>query len=238
MRRAYTHYELRASASTREGAAVPRSAFSKRLLRPRALKSYDGGMEPEAQLIARSKQGDAKAFSSLVSRYEDRIFNLAHKVCAGLPSEAEDVYQETFLTAFKQLPRFRGDSNLGTWLYRIASNLCWMRFRKKRAEPVVPILDHSHPHEDGRGPSIGPRFRDWSDGPEELSRKKALREAVEAALKALPVDYRLVVVLRDIEGLSNEEAAKAMKLSVPAVKSRLHRARLFLRDRLDEAAAS
>jgi RNA polymerase sigma-70 factor (ECF subfamily) len=180
-------------------------------------------VESEAALIALSKKGDAKAFSALVSRYEDRIFNLARKVCAGMPAEAEDVYQETFLTAFKKLSHFRADSNLGTWLYRIASNLCWMRLRKKRAEPVVPILDHP--------------LRDWPDGSEELARKKALREAVEAAFGDLPVDYRLVVVLRDIQGLSNEETAKVMKLSVAAVKSRLHRGRLFLRDRLDQAVA-
>jgi len=194
-------------------------------------------VELEAELIARSKKGDGKAFSSLISRYENRIFNLAHKVCAGMPAEAEDVYQETFLTAFKKLSDFREDSNMGTWLYRIASNLCWMRFRKKRSEPVVPILDHPHQHDDEPDASTGTQFRDWSDGPEELARKKALREAVEAALADLPVDYRLVVVLRDIERLSNEETAKVMKLSVAAVKSRLHRGRLFLRDRLDKAVA-
>lgn len=195
-------------------------------------------MESESTLIARSKKGDADAFSALVSRYEDKIFNLAHKVCAGMPAEADDVYQETFLAAFKKMSHFREDSNLGTWLYRIASNLCWMRFRKKRAEPVVPILDHPHGHDDGSESAGGDQFRDWSDGPEELSRKKALREAVEAALADLPIDYRLVVVLRDVQRLSNEETAKVMKLSVAAVKSRLHRGRLFLRDRLDKVAAS
>ena len=194
-------------------------------------------MDSETALITRSKKGDADAFSSLISRYEDRIFNLAHKVCVGMPAEAEDVYQETFLTAFKKLSRFREDSNLGTWLYRIASNLCWMRLRKKRAEPVVPILDRPHRHDDDPDPATGARFRDWSDGAEELARKKVLREAVEAALADLPIDYRLVVVLRDIQRLSNEETAQAMKLSVAAVKSRLHRGRLFLRDRLDQAAA-
>ncbi|OGR57084.1 MAG: hypothetical protein A2X36_09725 [Elusimicrobia bacterium GWA2_69_24] len=194
-------------------------------------------MDSETELVRLSKRGDSQAFSKLVSRYEDRIFNLAHKVCAGMPAEAEDVYQETFLTAFKKLPQFRSDSNLGTWLYRIASNLCWMRFRKQRREPVVPILDRPHAHGEGGDPHGGPMFRDWSDGPEELAGKADLRRAVSAALGELPVDYRLAVVLRDIEGLSNEETAKALKLSVAAVKSRLHRGRLFLRDRLDKAVA-
>jgi len=194
-------------------------------------------MESESDLIIKSKQGNSDAFSSLISRYEDKIFNLAHKVCAGMPAEAEDVYQETFLTAFKKLPHFRADSNLGTWLYRIASNLCWMRFRKTRGEPVVPILDRTHPHDEDGNSDHSPLWRDWSDGPEELARKKALREAVEAALGDLPIDYRLIVVLRDIQGLSNEETAQVMKLSVAAVKSRLHRGRLFLRDRLDKVAA-
>ncbi|MFA6004661.1 MAG: sigma-70 family RNA polymerase sigma factor [Elusimicrobiota bacterium] len=187
-------------------------------------------MASETELISRSQKGDSKAFSALVAKYEDKIFNLAHKVCAGLPAEAEDVYQETFLTAFKKLPRFRADANLGTWLYRIASNLCWMRFRKKRSEPVVPILDEDSDH--------SPLWRDWSDGPEELARKKTLREAVTQALADLPVDYRLVVVLRDIQGLSAPETAQVMKLSVAAVKSRLHRGRLFLRERLDGVVKS
>jgi RNA polymerase sigma-70 factor (ECF subfamily) len=185
-------------------------------------------MASESELIARSQRGDNQAFSALVSRYEDRIYALAHKVCAGLPSEAEDVYAETFLTAYKKLPHFRADSSLGTWLYRIASNLCWMRFRKKRREPVEPILDEHH-EDGGRGRR---QLRDLSDGPEEASRKKALREAVAASLGRLPLDYRLAVVLSDIEGLSNKETAKALKLSVAAVKSRLHRGRMMLRGQL------
>ena len=98
-------------------------------------------MAEEAALIAKSRAGDAEAFGRLVRRYEDRIYTLARSVCAGLPAEAEDVYQETFLTAFKKIRGFRGDSGLGTWLHRIAANLCWMRHRKKKSEPFVPMLD-------------------------------------------------------------------------------------------------
>ncbi len=191
-------------------------------------------MPLERDLIERSRNGDANAFGRLIGRYEDRIYRLARHVCAGVPSEADDVYQETFLTAFKKIRGFRGDSDLGTWLYRIASNLCLMRRRKKSREPFVPLLDRPHDHDE----APARQFRDWSPTPEETANKKELVEKVAGALSKLPVDYRLVVTLRDVEGLSAEETAKILKLSVPAVKSRLHRGRLFLRDEFERAFAA
>lgn len=190
-------------------------------------------MQAERELIERSRNGDAEAFSRLIGRYEDRIYRLAKTVCTGLSAEADDVYQDTFLTAFKKLKSFRGDSELGTWLYRIASNLCLMRRRKKSSEPFVPLLDREHDH-DG---APAHQFRDWSPTPEEAARKKELVEKVSGALAKLPMDYRLVLTLRDVEGLSAEETAKILKLSIPAVKSRLHRGRLFLRDEFERAFA-
>lgn len=190
-------------------------------------------MTAERELIERSRNGDAEAFSRLIRRYEDRIYRLARHVCAGLPSEADDVYQDTFVTAFKKLKSFRGDSELGTWLYRIASNLCLMRRRKKAGEPFVPLLDRPHDHDS----EPAHEFRDWSPTPEEAAHKKELLEKVTGALAKLPMDYRLVLTLRDVEGLSAEETAKVLKLSVPAVKSRLHRGRLFLRDEFERAFA-
>lgn len=189
-------------------------------------------MTQEADLIEKSRAGDAAAFGRLVGRYEDRIYRLAKSVCAGLPAEAEDVYQETFITAFKKLKGFRGDSDLSTWLYRIASNICFMRHRSRKREPFVPLLDRPHAHDD-EGNSH--QFRDWEPTPDEIAGKKELADQVGRALAALPVDYRLVVTLRDIEGLSNEETARILKLSVAAVKSRLHRGRLFLRDRFESS---
>ena len=186
-------------------------------------------MADERDLIERSRGGDAAAFSRLIGRYEDRIFRLAKHVCAGLPAEADDVYQETFLTAFKTLKSFRGDSDLGTWLYRIASNLCLMRRRKKGREPFVPLLDQEHDHDD----APARQYRDRTPTPEEASRKKELVEHVARALAKLPVEYRLAVTLRDVEGLSNEEAAKILGIGLAAVKSRLHRGRLFLRDEFE-----
>ena len=188
-------------------------------------------MPLERELIELSRNGDATAFARLIGRYEDRIFRLAKHVCVGLPAEADDVYQETFLTAFKKLRSFRGDSELGTWLYRIASNLCLMRHRKKKGEPFVPLLDRPHDHDD----FPAHQFRDWSPTPEEAANKKELLEKVSGALAKLPVEYRLVVTLRDIEGLSTAQTAKILRLSVAAVKSRLHRGRMVLRDEFERA---
>lgn len=190
-------------------------------------------MDSERELIERSRKGDAEAFSRLIGRYGDRIFRLAKHVCAGLPAEADDVYQETFLTAFKKLGGFRGDSELGTWLYRIASNLCLMRRRRKKSEPFVPLLDRPHEHDETQAH----QFRDWTPTPDEAAGKKELVEKVSQALAKLPMDYRLVVTLRDIEGLSGEETADILNLSLPAVKSRLHRGRMFLRDEFERAFA-
>ena len=188
----------------------------------------------EAELIERSKRGDGEAFARLIRKYEDRIYNLARKVCAGAPAEAEDIYQETFLTAFKKIGAFRSESSLGTWLYRIAANLCWTRLRKKRREPFVPVLDLPSVGEGESRVAAELLAGDRSEDPAALARKAELRGAVTAALGELPVEVRLVVALKDIQGLSNEEIARIMKLSLPAVKSRLHRGRLFLRDRLGE----
>lgn len=190
-------------------------------------------MEAERTLIERSRHGDAEAFSRLIHRYEGRIFSLAKHVCAGLPAEAEDVYQETFLTAFKKIKGFRRKSNLGTWLYRIASNLCLMRRRRKKIEPFVSLLDLPRDHDDE---SAQRQFPDGLPSPEEAARRRELVEQVAGALGKLPVDYRLVLTLRDVEGLSNEETARILGLGMSAVKSRLHRGRLFLRREFERAS--
>ncbi|MBI5881985.1 MAG: sigma-70 family RNA polymerase sigma factor [Elusimicrobia bacterium] len=185
----------------------------------------------ETALISASKKGDTRAFDQLIRRYEDKIYRLSHSVCAGIPAEADDVYQETFIKAFEKLHTFKGNSNLGTWLYRIASNICWQRFRAKKRMPLVPILDL--PPDDDESGAVVVQIKDWLPTPEEAASKKELRQTVAKAMSELPVDYRLVLTLRDVQELSNEEAAKILRLSVPAVKSRLHRGRLFLRDKLN-----
>ena len=168
----------------------------------------------DAELIEKAKTGDTASFEALVKRYQEKIYGLANYVCLGLKSEADDVYQETFISAFKNISKFKGKSGFGTWLYRIAANNCWMKFRKKKAEKLVSLED-AHGLED-------------LAHTEEL-RRKELSESVARALSKLSVDYRLAITLADIQGLSMEEAAKVMKISVPAFKTRLFRARAALK---------
>jgi RNA polymerase sigma-70 factor (ECF subfamily) len=176
-------------------------------------------MTNEQVLIERSRAGDRGAFSQLVRQYEDRIFRLAHKVCAQAPQEAEGVHQETFVTALEKIQQFENKSALGTWLYRIAANLCFMRLRAKHLSATQPLDDED-------------LAADPAPDPANAAARAELQKAVVSALEALPSDYRLVVTLRDIQGLSAEETSKLLKLSIPAVKSRLHRGRLYLREKL------
>jgi RNA polymerase sigma-70 factor (ECF subfamily) len=180
---------------------------------------YINRVSDEKTLIARSQAGDREAFSELIRRYEDRIFRLAQKVCARAPEEADGVHQETFVTALEKIQQFENRSTLGTWLYRIAANLCFMRLRAKSRTMALPLDSDD-------------LLEDPAPDPASAAARAELQNAVVRALEALPSDYRLVVTLRDIEGLSAEETSKILKLSIPAVKSRLHRGRLYLREKL------
>jgi RNA polymerase sigma-70 factor (ECF subfamily) len=183
----------------------------------------------DQELIARSKSGDAEAFTELVNRNEKRIYTLAYHLVNNR-EDAEDILQETFLRAYNNLSSFRGDSNFNTWLHRITTNLVISRFRKRTIKTRSidePVFIN---HEELKQREIV----DWSDIPDQALLKKELNEKIDAAIAALPLEYRTVITMRDIEGLSNEEIGKILELSVAAVKSRLHRARLFVREKLDE----
>jgi RNA polymerase sigma-70 factor (ECF subfamily) len=168
----------------------------------------------DAELVEAAKAGDTASFEALVKKYQDKIYNLANYVCVGLKSEADDVYQETFISAFKNISKFKGKAGFGTWLYRIAANNCWMKFRKKKSEKLVSIEDLAE-------------LKDLTHADE--IRKKELSESVAKALAKLSVDFRLAVTLADIQGLSMEEAAKVLNITVPAFKTRLFRARQALK---------
>jgi RNA polymerase sigma-70 factor (ECF subfamily) len=144
------------------------------------------------------------------------------------PQEAEDVLQETFLSTYRALPDFEGRSSLGTWVYRIASNASLMRLRKKRPDAVSV----DEPLELDAGDSLPRQFVDWSSLPEDELLTDEARQVMDEAVAELPESSRIVFILRDIEGLSTEETGDVLGLSEGAVKTRLHRARLGLRERL------
>jgi RNA polymerase sigma-70 factor (ECF subfamily) len=144
------------------------------------------------------------------------------------PQEAEDVLQETFLSALKALPDFEGRSSLSTWLYRIASNASLMRLRKKQPDTVS--VDEPLTLDDGE--SVPRQLADWSNLPEDELLSSETRQVMDEAISELPESLRIVFILRDIEGLSTADTGEVLDLSEGAVKTRLHRARLWLRERL------
>lgn len=184
----------------------------------------------EQKLVQKSQQGNAEAFAELIKKHEKKIYALTMHMCHGQKAEAEDIFQETFLKAFKKIKQFRGDASFGTWLYRIALNEYWQRMRKYERTPVVSLLDKPIRGADGEMLQWDPV--DIASVPEKIFEKKELKDIIHAALNELPETYRIVLHLRDIEGVSSEETAKILGESVPAVKSRLHRGRLYLRDKL------
>jgi RNA polymerase sigma-70 factor (ECF subfamily) len=187
----------------------------------------------EAALVQALKAGDEAAYVKMVERYSPTIYNLALRM-TGNREEAEEVLQETFLSAFRAVGRFEGRSQLGTWLYRIAYNAAMMRLRRRQL-PVTSI-DAAEPNEDGE---IIPRqLVDWGALPDEILLSGELRRMLDAAVASLPEGLRSVFVLRDIEGLSTAETAQVLGLSEANVKVRLHRARLALRERLSSYFAT
>jgi len=169
--------------------------------------------------------GDTRAFEPLVRRHERRVFRVALAILENI-EDAEEAMQDTFIKAFRHLDQFRGESKFTTWLTRIVVNESLQR-RKSRKQTVE--LDDSIVVDSRLLPC---RFEPWTSDPEKLYGKLEIRHLVEEAIRALPPIYRETLVLRDIEGMSAEEAASVLGLAVPALKSRLLRARLLLRESL------
>jgi RNA polymerase sigma-70 factor, ECF subfamily len=179
--------------------------------------------------VAAAKAGRQDAFAEIVERHSPVVYNLALRLVKD-PHEAEEVLQETFISAFKALPKFEGRSQLGTWLYRIGYNAALMRLRKRR--PPTDSLDEPVTTEEGD--SLPRELVDWGSIPDDLLLNRELRTVLDAALDTLPESLRTVFVLRDIEGLSTAETAAALGLTETNTKVRLHRARLALRERLTD----
>jgi RNA polymerase sigma-70 factor (ECF subfamily) len=181
----------------------------------------------EAGLIAALKAGDQSAYAELVERHSPTIYNLALRMMNDR-EEAEEVLQETFLSAFRAVGRFEGRSQLGTWLYRIAYNAALMRLRKRQ----LPTTSIDEPLQNEEGDLIPRQLVDWTARPDDILLTGELRGVLDAAAAALPETLRGVFTLRDIEGLSTAETAEVLGLTETNVKVRLHRARLALRERL------
>src|ERR1700680_341350 len=181
----------------------------------------------ETAVVLQARTGDAKAFSELVRRYEGKIFRLALHITQNR-EDAEDVLQETFLKAYEHLDQFQGQSKFYTWIVRIAVNQALMKLRKRKSDRSVSLDETIDTGED----NIGREIAAWDENPEQQYSREELNGILSSAVDGLAPIYRAVFVLRDIDDLSTEETAEALELSVPAVKSRLLRARLQLRDKL------
>jgi len=189
-------------------------------------------VDRDRRLVEALRRGDPNAADHLITTYGDRAYRLAIRI-TGNRQDAEEVVQDAFWTVVRKIETFRGEAAFGSWLYRIIANAAYQKIRSRRGRPSDLSLDEVLPFfdEEGRHVASG---ADWSMRVDGESLPPDLRIALTSALDELPTDYRSVVVLRDIEGLSNVEIAEALGLSVPNVKTRVHRARLFLRKRLTD----
>lgn len=182
---------------------------------------------PDAELVTRAQGGETHAFDILAERYADKVHRLTYRVLRN-EEDAQDALQEAFLSAYRNLGRFEGKSTFSTWLYRVAMNAALMK-RRKRREGMVS-LEEPRDREEGQ---VTLQIADWGRGPAEEALNDELRDALERAVLSLPEELAQVFLLREEQGMSNAEAADILELSVPAVKSRLHRARVALRDYLN-----
>jgi RNA polymerase sigma-70 factor (ECF subfamily) len=185
----------------------------------------------DAQLIQASREGDRRAFTALVRRYEETVYRFAFRICRDR-EKATETLQDTFINVFRKLGTFDGKSKFSTWLFTIVTNNCLMKQRRRKIEELtdpLEVYDDPQSRDDARPGGATAR---WDETPADLLHTSELRRALDAAIALLPIDYRAVFVLRDVEGRSTEEAARILNISVEATKSRLRRARAFLREKL------
>ncbi len=182
----------------------------------------------DLELVEQARRGDPEAFPELVNRYESKIYRLARHITQN-EEDAEDVLQEAFLKAFANLDKFQGNSKFYTWLVRIAVNESLMKLRRRKADKMVSLDEPVETDDD----VVVREIADWDDNPEQKYSRAEMNAILTKAINTLSPGFRAVFWLRDVEELSTEETAQALNLSIPAVKSRLLRARLQLRDKLN-----
>lgn len=187
-------------------------------------------LQDDDSIISGLKTRDEQSVVDLLDKYQGRIYNLAISILRN-EGDAEEITQDVFMTVYQKIDSFKGDSAFFSWIYRICVNACLMRLRNRKRTDAVSIEDFMPVFtEDGRHAS---ELGDWSREVERRVLNRELGDVLRKFISELSEKYRVVLVLSDVEGLSNEETANILGLTIPAVKSRLHRARLYLRDRLD-----
>jgi RNA polymerase sigma-70 factor, ECF subfamily len=190
-------------------------------------KSTEYAAASDEDLVRFAQEKDNRAFDELVRRYKDKVYRLSYKILRH-EEDAAEALQDAFLSAYRGIGKFKVESTFSTWLYRIATNASLMKYRKRREGHFS--LEQSQSPDEGKETLQLP---DWSKQPLNELLNSETREVMEQGVEKLPEELRTVFVLRDVEGLSNAEVASILDLSVAAVKSRLHRARIALRDRLN-----
>ncbi len=191
-------------------------------------------IDDDRPLVRRARQGDFAAFESLVARHERRVYGLALRI-VGRQHDAEEVVQQTFLSVVEHLEEFREESLFSTWLTRIATNHALLLLRKRARRRTVPLADDYGDADDPRGVPRPEFIAQWRETPPEIASRRETQRLLAEALDELDDKYRLVFVLRDIEGLSTAETAAALGITEANAKVRLLRARLALRERLTRA---
>src|SRR4051812_24294016 len=191
----------------------------------------------DEELIERSRQKDFGAFEALLERYEDKVFRLALRFVRN-ESDAKEILQDTFLTIWRKLDTFKGDAQFSSWVYRVTANAALMRLRSQRRHPQISTEELPVGFLDSYTTSAAGAFaaghlpspgENWAKRPDDQLQSDELRRHIQAAVDTLPELYRTVFLVRDVEGLSTEETAELLAISVPTVKTRLHRARMALR---------
>ena len=192
--------------------------------------------DPDLELLEKLRRRDDDAPEQLIATFGDRVYRLAIRI-TGNEQDAEEVVQDALWTAARKIDMFKGESAFGSWLYRITANAAYQKLRSRHGkshevswEDLLPTFDDSGGHVD--------LIADWSTKAEEPAVQSELRSVLDSAIEALPPDYRTAFLMHDVEGLSNPEIAESLGISLPAVKSRVHRSRLFLRQRLSKYLAA
>ncbi len=188
-------------------------------------------IDPDAALVDQIRRGEAGAVEGLVGAYGDRVYRLANRI-TGNASDAEEVVQDTLLTASRKIDTFRGTAAFGSWVYRITANTAYQKLRGKRSKRNEVSWQDLAPSFDDKGHHMEVTVVDWSKGPKDPAVEGELRSVLCGAIDELPVNYRTPFLLHDVEGLSNPEIAETLHLKLGTVKSRVHRARLFLQRRV------